>query len=57
MPQVDASNAKIVEVSPGQQLADTEAEFRRAVQAATSLQQLKAALLGDTGPGAEPRRR
>jgi hypothetical protein len=35
---------------------DPEAEFRKAVEAATSLDALKAALLGSTGPGAEPRR-
>jgi hypothetical protein len=34
---------------------DPEAEFRQAVEAATSLAALKDALLGKTGPGAEPR--
>lgn len=31
-------------------------EFRKAVEAATSIAGLKAALLGTSGPGAEPRR-
>jgi translation elongation factor EF-Tu-like GTPase len=35
---------------------DPEDEFRKAVEAATSLDALKAALLGTKGPGAEPRR-
>jgi hypothetical protein len=34
---------------------DHDAEFRKAVEAATSLAQLKDALLGKAGPGAEPR--
>jgi hypothetical protein len=34
---------------------DPDAEFRKAVEAATSLAALKDALLGTTGPGAEPR--
>jgi hypothetical protein len=36
---------------------DPAAEFRKAIEAATSIADLKAALLGTTGPGAEPRRR
>lgn len=35
---------------------DPDGEFRQAVEAATTLAALKAALLGSTGPGAEPRR-
>jgi hypothetical protein len=35
---------------------DPDAEFRKAVEAATTLDALKAALLGTKGPGAEPRR-
>lgn len=35
--------------------ADPQAEFRKAVSAATTLAALKDALLGTTGPGAEPR--
>jgi hypothetical protein len=35
---------------------DHDAEFRNAVQAATTLDALKAALLGVSGPGAQPRR-
>jgi hypothetical protein len=34
---------------------DLDAEFRKAVEAATSLAALKDALLGKAGPGAEPR--
>lgn len=37
--------------------ADPVEEFRKAVEAATSLAALKAALLGSTGPGAQPRSR
>lgn len=33
-----------------------EREFREAVEAASSVADLKAALLGSSGPGAEPRR-
>lgn len=36
---------------------DPDAEFRAAVEAATTLAALKAALLGATGPGAQPRNR
>lgn len=36
---------------------DPDDEFRKAIEAATSLNGLKAALLGITGPGAEPRSR
>lgn len=36
--------------------ATPEDDFRAAVQAATTLDELKAALLGTAGPGAEPRR-
>lgn len=36
---------------------DPDAEFRKAVEAATTLAALKAALLGSTGPGAQPRSR
>jgi hypothetical protein len=36
-------------------LPDPEADFRKAVEGATSLAALKDALLGTTGPGAEPR--
>ena len=36
--------------------ADPDAEFRKAVEGSTTLAGLKAALLGATGPGAEPRR-
>lgn len=32
-------------------------EFRKAVEAATTLAALKAAILGSTGPGAQPRNR
>lgn len=35
---------------------DHDADFRSAVDAATDLEGLKAALLGMAGPGAEPRR-
>lgn len=35
---------------------DHDAEFRTAVEAAGTLAALKAAILGATGPGAEPRR-
>lgn len=35
---------------------DPNDEFRRAVEVATSLADLKAALIGTSGPGAEPRR-
>lgn len=35
---------------------DHDAEFRKAVEGATDLAGLKAALLGTKGPGAEPRR-
>jgi hypothetical protein len=35
---------------------DHDAEFRQAVEAATTIAGLKAALLGSKGPGAEPRR-
>lgn len=37
--------------------ADPADEFRAAIEAATSIADLKAALLGTTGPGAEPRQR
>lgn len=37
--------------------ADPDDEFRAAVEAATSIADLKAALLGTTGPGAEARHR
>jgi hypothetical protein len=37
-------------------VVDHDAEFRAAVEAATTLAALKAAILGSTGPGAEPRR-
>jgi hypothetical protein len=36
--------------------ADPADEFRKAVESSTTLAGLKAALLGTTGPGAEPRR-
>lgn len=35
---------------------DPDDEFRTAIEAATSIADLKAALLGTQGPGAEPRR-
>lgn len=35
--------------------ADPDAEFRAAVENATTLAALKAAILGRTGPGAQPR--
>lgn len=35
---------------------DPEAEFRKALEAATTVAQIRDALLGKTGPGAEPRR-
>lgn len=35
---------------------DPDAEFRAAVEAATTISALKAALLGHTGPGAQARR-
>jgi hypothetical protein len=35
---------------------DVEAEFRKALEGATSWQTLRDALLGKAGPGAEPRR-
>lgn len=35
---------------------DPDDEFRAAIEAATSIADLKAALLGTSGPGAEPRR-
>lgn len=35
--------------------AAPEDEFRKAIEAATSVADLKAALLGTSGPGAEPR--
>lgn len=34
----------------------SDEDFRQAVEAATSIADLKAALLGEAGPGAEPRR-
>lgn len=34
---------------------DPDAEFRAAVEGATTLAALKAAILGSTGPGAQPR--
>lgn len=44
-------------VSSGASAAsDPDDEFRAAIKAATSLADLKAALLGTSGPGAEPRR-
>lgn len=36
--------------------ADPEAEFRKALEAAMTVTQIRDALLGKTGPGAEPRR-
>lgn len=36
--------------------ADPEAEFRKALEAATTVAAIRDALLGKTGPGAEPRR-
>lgn len=35
---------------------DADAEFRQALEAATTVAALRDALLGKTGPGAEPRR-
>lgn len=35
---------------------DPDEEFRQAIEQATSVADLKAALLGTSGPGAEPRR-
>lgn len=34
---------------------DPDAEFRKALEAATTLAQIRDALLGKTGPGAQPR--
>lgn len=46
---------EVVEVpDTPEEVADRE--FRAAVEAATSIAELKAALLGTNGPGAEPRR-
>jgi hypothetical protein len=47
----DAVAAHTAEPEP-----EPDKEFRDAVEAATSLADLKAALLGTKGPGAEPRR-
>jgi hypothetical protein len=47
----DAVAAHAAEFPP-----DPDDEFRKAVEAATSIADLKAALLGTAGPGAEPRR-
>lgn len=41
---------------PAAPAPDPQGEFRKAVEAATTLAALKAALLGTTGPGAESRR-
>lgn len=46
-----AADAHAAEFPP-----DPDDEFRKAVEAATSVADLKAALLGTAGPGAEPRR-
>lgn len=35
---------------------DPDAEFRKALEGATTVAQIRDALLGKTGPGAEPRR-
>lgn len=47
-------NEALVEYEPSD--TDPDAEFRAAIEAATSIADLKAALLGAKGPGAEPRR-
>lgn len=46
----------VAEHVPPPRPPDPDAEFRAAIQAASSIADLKAALLGTKGPGAEPRR-
>lgn len=48
-------NEALVERDPTDR--DPDEEFRAAVQSAATLADLKAALLGHRGPGAQPRRR
>lgn len=52
----DAVQAVVDAHAPPAPEPDPDDEFRAAVEAATSIADLKAALLGTTGPGAEPRR-
>lgn len=53
----DAVQAVIDAHVPPPPPPDPDDEFRKAVEAATSIADLKAALLGTVGPGAEPRQR